>query len=80
MSRDRAILGDYNVICDRTGFKVKRSECRRTWDGFLVRKEDWEPRHPMDFLKPRPERQRVRDARPEQPIRTAPAIRTADDL
>lgn len=57
-------LGDYNVICDRTGFKVKRSQCKKEWNGLLVRRESWEPRHPQDFLRAKPERQQVEEPRP----------------
>jgi len=46
-------LGDFNVICDYSGFKCKRSECRRTWDGYIVRKDFWEPRQPQDFVRGR---------------------------
>lgn len=43
--------GDYNVICDRCGFKFKRSECAKEWNGVLVcLKRCWEPRHPQDFV------------------------------
>jgi hypothetical protein len=45
--------GDWNVICDFSNFKCKRSECRKTWDGFLVRKDFWEPRQPQDFVRGR---------------------------
>jgi len=58
--------GDHNVICDYSGFKVKASECRMTWDGFFVRKDLWEPRHPQDFLKARGDKQSVDIARPEK--------------
>lgn len=58
--------GDHNVICDYSGFKVKRSETRLTWNGFLVRKDLWEPRHPQDFLKSRKDKQSVSIARPEK--------------
>lgn len=55
--------GDNNIICDRTGFKIKRSEAQKEWDGQLVRKESWEARHPQDFpAKPRVPSQ-VREAR-----------------
>lgn len=57
--------GSHNVQCDRSGLKVKRSECRMQWDGLLVRKEDWEPRHPQDFVRAKADNQTVRDARPE---------------
>lgn len=43
--------GDWYVICDRTGFKIKASEARREWNGLLVHKSVWEPRHPQDFVK-----------------------------
>lgn len=80
MKKDRAVVGDYNVICDLTGWKVKRSDCVVRWDGMLVRREVCEERHPQDFLRAREERNRVRDARPEGPIRTMGVNRTADDL
>lgn len=63
---DRFPLGDYNVICDYSGFKVRASECRRTWDGYYVHKKYWEPRHPQDFVRGRVDRQTVEIARPEQ--------------
>lgn len=57
--------GDHNVICDRTGFKIKSSQARMQWDGSLVRKESWEPRHPQDFLRAIPDFQAVEDPRPD---------------
>lgn len=45
--------GDWNIICDYSGFKIRRSEARRTWDGYLVRKDFWEPRQPQDFVRGR---------------------------
>lgn len=59
--------GDYNVICDRTGFKLKRSECRKEWNNMIVRKESWEPRHPQDLLRSRPDSQHVDDPRSDRP-------------
>ena len=43
--------GDYNVICDYSGFKAKASQCRKTWDGYLVLERFWEPRHEQDFVR-----------------------------
>lgn len=40
---------DSNTICDVTGFKVKRSEVVKRWDGFYVTPNAWHPRHPQDF-------------------------------
>ncbi len=58
-------LGDYSVICDRTGIKAKRSQCREEWNGLIVLKESWEPRHPQDFLRGFDDDQSVPDARSE---------------
>ncbi len=58
--------GDYRVICDYSGFKVWRSQCRLTWDGYLVKSEFWEPRQPQDFVRGVKDDQTVPIARPEQ--------------
>ena len=41
--------GDYNIICDVCGWKMKASHGRKRWDGYIVCKDDWEPRQPLDF-------------------------------
>ena len=49
--------GDWNASCDRCGFDFKASELRREWQGLMVCKDCWEPRHPADtFRMPRVER------------------------
>jgi len=55
----------HNVIDDRNGFKVKNTECAYEWNGLLVRKKDWEPRHPQDFLRGTADNIAVLDARPD---------------
>lgn len=40
---------DSNTVCDLTGFKVKRSEVMRRWEGFFVIPEAWHPRQPQDL-------------------------------
>jgi hypothetical protein len=73
--------GDHNVICDRTGHKIKRSQARKEWNGLLVRKESWEPRHPQDKIRGRPDRQSVPDPRPWSTQRfLSPTEVTASDL
>lgn len=73
--------GDHNVVCDRTGFKLKRSQCRKEWNNLVVRKESWEPRHPQDFLRVRPDRQDVADPRTRQdPVFLATNEVKAEDL
>ena len=52
---DRLKLGEWNAVCDLTGFKMKASQVVRRWDGFMVRKRSTEARHPQDFLRAVPE-------------------------
>jgi len=59
------VSGDPLVICDRCGFKVRKSKVKKTWDGFMVCPADWETRHPQDYLvRGRVDKQSVSDARP----------------
>ncbi len=58
-------LGTWNVICDRTGIKAKRSQCRKEWNGLIVLRESWEARHPQDFLRGFEDDQSVPDPRSE---------------
>ena len=57
--------GDHNVLCDRTGRKVKRSQCVLQWDNLLVLKEHAEERHPQDNLPAGRVSQPVDISRPE---------------
>lgn len=58
------IMGDHNVISDYSGQKLKRSDCRYTWDGWLVGKDEWEPKQPQLDIKGRDEQIAVADTRP----------------
>lgn len=62
------IPGDHWVMCDRCGFKRRRSECKETWDHYLVCADTcWEPKHPSLIPHKIPvDRQRVPDAKPEK--------------
>lgn len=42
-------------ICDRTGFKVPVGELVQEWNGAMVRRLSWEPRHAQDFVRGRTE-------------------------
>lgn len=57
--------GGYNIICDRTGYKIKASRSRTEWNGSRVRAESWEPRHPQDLIRSIPDHQDVADPNPE---------------
>lgn len=46
-----------NATCDRCGRNFKHYELQKEWTGLMVCKDDWEPRHPMDFIRvPNPEK------------------------
>jgi len=59
--------GDWNLICDVCGFKIKASKSKKRWDGLVVCHADWEVRHPMDFLKSRSDKIVVPFSRPRPP-------------
>lgn len=61
------IPGDHYLICDRSGFKIRRSEAKRTWDNLIVREQDFEVRHPQDFLRGLRDQQAVKEPRSEAP-------------
>lgn len=57
--------GNYNAICDSCGKKFKFSDLKKRWDGIWVCHQDWEIRHPQDFLKGIKDNQSVPVSRPE---------------
>lgn len=59
------ISGDFWRICDHCGNKKRASQTFRTWDGLYVCSEDFETRHPQDFVRGRKDNQNVPNARPE---------------
>lgn len=65
MAHSGYIPGDFWRICDRCGFKTRASQTFRTWDGLYVCAEDFETRHPQDFVRGRKDVQNVPDPRPE---------------
>jgi len=58
---------DWNLVCDICGFKIKASQSRKRWDGFVVCEQDWEARHPMDFIKTPIDKISVPFSRPRPP-------------
>lgn len=56
--------GSWNVIDDVSGFKTKAHKVRKRWDGLYVTKDNWEPRHPQDFLRATKEDMTVPFVRP----------------
>lgn len=58
------VSGDWWVICDVCSKKVKASKSKKRWDGLIVCDEDFEPRHPQDFLRVRSDKISVPFTRP----------------
>ena len=58
-------MSTYRQICDRCGREMRSSEGRREWTGLVVCPEDFDYRHPQDFVRGRADRQNVPNPRPE---------------
>jgi hypothetical protein len=59
-------IGDHLVICDRSGFRCWASETIVEWNGLRVRRDFADKsRHPQDLVRPVPDDQTVKNARPE---------------
>lgn len=43
--------GTWNVLCFVCGKQYKSDEILKRWDGVLVCRKDWEPRHPQEFIR-----------------------------
>lgn len=56
MARNWFKSGEWNVWCMVCNRKIKSGEALKRWDGLIVCHEDFENRHPMDFLRTRQER------------------------
>ena len=66
-TKDNYVHGAHNVICDRSGFKVKSTEVKREWNHSVVRREDFEKRHPQDYVRGVRDIQSVSNPRPGAP-------------
>ena len=56
--------GDWLILCDVCNKKIKASESKKRWDGFVVCAEDFEMRHPQDFIRVRSDKISVPFTRP----------------
>ena len=68
------ISGSHWFTCDSCGFQFRESEGMETWDGFWVCDDDFEVRHPQDFLRIRPEQISV-----SEPLRAEDISNVAPD-
>lgn len=73
--------GDPYRICDRCGFRKRRSETRKEYTGLIVCGPCYDPRHPQEFVRGVKDKQSFPDPRPE-PADTfvGPGDITWDDL
>src|ERR1700694_145838 len=60
--------GSWNCVCDVCGFRFKAEDIVKRWDGAMVCRKDYEPRHPQDFIRVRDERISVPFTRPENDV------------
>ena len=67
MAKNHFVSGEWNVICDSCGKKIKSGEAKQRWDGFIVCPDDFENRHPQDFIKTRVDKMIVPFSRPRPP-------------
>ena len=75
------VLGDSKAVCERCGFDMHQSDLRKEWTNAMVCGDCLDPRHPQDKIKPRSEKNKVKDARvaPEPRFLAVGEI-TSDDL
>lgn len=58
------ISGDEWYICDLCGGKFRKSQIKLRWDNLFVCENDWELRHPQDFVKARTDKVALEKPRP----------------
>jgi hypothetical protein len=80
MAQDYYSPGDWFITDDRTGFKIRRSEAKKTWDGLLVDEKGFEQRHPQDFIPAVIDSQIVPDSRPVPPFKFVSVNEAIDKL
>lgn len=75
--------GQHNVIDDITGFKEKSGRMRKLsgeQKGLLTKDTNWNPAHPQLTIKPRADKQSVKDPRTRQPSNFITTPVKASDL
>ena len=66
---------DSNTICDVSGFKVKRSQVVKRWEGFYTIAKGFHPRQPQDYPPQQIKQTVYKDVRTEQ-VQVAGAVPT----
>lgn len=81
--RNRYKRGQHNVIDDITGFKEKSGrilKLRGDQKGLLTKDSNWNPAHPQLTIKPRVDKQNVRNVRVRKTDTFITTAITQDDL
>lgn len=74
MPKNYFLSGSWNVTCDVCSKKIKASDAKQRWDGFIVCPDDFENRHPQDFVRARQDKISVPFTRPIPPIVTTSIV------
>src|SRR3990167_3255709 len=74
---DKYHPGNHYKISDRSGFKLRASETVKEWNGLIVGRNEYEERHPQDFVRAIFDHQAVVDPRPDPAPRTVGPVTTA---
>ena len=82
MARNTYISGQFNVTCDVCSRKIKAGQAKKRWDGFIVCPDDFETRHPQDFVRARQDKITVPFSRPIPTLLSidVPYISTGDTI
>ena len=67
-------------ISDRSGFRYRLRDMRKEWNGLLVGKDEFEPKHPqLEPLRAVPDAQALRNPRPD-PVAGAVSVSVGDNI
>jgi hypothetical protein len=67
-------------ISDRSGFRYRLKDMRKEWNGLLVGRDEWEPKHPqLEPLRAVPDAQALRNPRPD-PDAGAVSVSVGDNI
>lgn len=64
------VKGEHKVSCQRCFKEVLSSKARKEWTGLIICKSCWEPRHPQDFVRARPDNQSAKGLISPEPEET----------
>lgn len=64
MAKNYYVDGAWNLIDDRSGLKIKSTDAVMEWNGRIVHRDRYEPRHPQDLARSFPDDQSVPNPRP----------------